>query len=167
MRCPVCKNKETSVIDSRATSDGLTIRRRRECNKCAYRFSTVEDIELLDVIVVKSNGRRESYMRDKIKKGIKQSLTKRPYTSEDFDKLIHIIERDIQKTKKREIPSSNIGEFIMKRLHSFDKVAYIRFASVYRDFQDVSTFEIELIKINKKTSRKPKKNNSKAKKKVK
>jgi transcriptional repressor NrdR len=147
MRCPVCNNSETSVVDSRAASDGLVIRRRRECNKCSYRFSTVEEIELLDIVVVKSDGRRESYMRDKIERGIKQSLSKRAYTAEDFNRLIHAIERGIQKRKKREISSKEVGEIVMKHLRVFDKVAYIRFASVYRDFKDVKTFEKELKKI--------------------
>jgi len=134
-------------VDTRSSQDGLTIRRRRECDKCSYRFSTVEEIELLDIVVVKSDGRRESYMREKIERGIKQSLSKRPYTAEKFNRLLHSIERDIQKRKKREISSKDIGEIVMKHLRTFDKVAYIRFASVYRDFRDVKTFEKELKKI--------------------
>jgi transcriptional repressor NrdR len=149
MRCPVCNNQETSVVDTRSSTDGLTIRRRRECDKCSYRFSTVEEIELLDIVVVKSDGRRESYMREKIERGIKQSLSKRPYTADKFNRLLHSIERDIQKRKKREISSKDIGEIVMKHLRNFDKVAYIRFASVYRDFRDVKTFEKELKKIGK------------------
>lgn len=147
MRCPVCNNSDTSVVDSRSNSDGLTIRRRRECDKCSYRFSTVEEIELLDIVVVKSDGRRESYSRGKIERGIKHSLSKRPYTEENFNRLIHAIERDIQKKKKRELSSKDVGEIVMKHLRGFDKVAYIRFASVYRDFQDVKTFAKELKKI--------------------
>lgn len=151
MRCPICKNKETSVVDSRTGSDKLTVRRRRECNKCRYRFSTVEEIELLDTVVVKSDGDRESYARDKVEAGIKRSLSKCPYTVESFSRLVHAIERDIQKKKKREISSHDIGEIVMKHLHKFNKVAYIRFASVYRDFKDVKTFEKELKRIvNKK-----------------
>ncbi len=149
MRCPVCNNLETSVVDTRPSTDGLTIRRRRECDKCSYRFSTVEEIELLDIVVVKSDGRRESYMREKIERGIKQSLSKRPFTADRFNRLLHSIERDIQKRKKREISSKDIGEIVMKHLRNFDKVAYIRFASVYRDFRDVKTFEKELKKIGK------------------
>lgn len=150
MRCSICKNKETSVVDSRTGSDGFTVRRRRECSKCHYRFSTVEEIELLDTVVVKSNGRRESYMRDKVDAGIKISLSKCSYTAENFSRLIHAIERDIQKKKKREIFSHEIGEIVMKHLNAFNKVAYIRFASVYRDFKDVKTFEKELKKISNK-----------------
>ena len=144
MRCPVCNNKETGVVDSRPSGDGLVIRRRRECAKCKYRFSTAEEIELLGIMVVKTNGQRESYFREKVEKGLKSALTKRPISMDDFNKLIHLVERDIQKKKKREISSKDIGEIIMKRLKSFDKVAYIRFASVYRDFKDVKTFEKEL-----------------------
>ncbi|MDD2758191.1 MAG: transcriptional regulator NrdR [Patescibacteria group bacterium] len=147
MRCPVCNYKETSVVDTRSSSDGLTIRRRRECDRCSYRFSAVEEIELLDIVVVKSDGRHESYMREKVESGIKYSLSKRPYTADSFSRLIHSIERDIQKKKKREIKSKDIGEIVMKHLRGFDKVAYIRFASVYRDFKDVKTFEKELKKI--------------------
>jgi transcriptional repressor NrdR len=127
----------------------LAIRRRRECEKCKYRFSTIEEIELLDLIVLKRDGRRESYMRDKIENGIRRSLTKRPYTQENFHRLVHEIERDIQRKKKREVGSAEIGDVIMKHLKTFDKVAYIRFASIYRDFKDVKTFESELKRLNK------------------
>lgn len=147
MLCPVCRNKNTNVIDSRPAEAGFSIRRRRECDKCKYRFSTIEDIELLDLVIVKRDGRRESYMRDKMEHGIKRSLTKRPYTQENFRRLIHSIERDIQKKKVRELSSSMLGDIITKRLKTFDKVAYIRFASVYRDFQDVKSFSRELKKI--------------------
>ncbi|TAN33481.1 transcriptional repressor NrdR [Patescibacteria group bacterium] len=150
MRCPVCNNKDTRVVDSRPAGDDMSIRRRRQCDKCRYRFSTVEEVELLDVIVVKRNGGRESYMRDKIENGIRRSLTKRPYTQENFHRLVHDIERDISKRKSRELASGDIGEIVMKHLRLFDKVAYIRFASVYRDFKDVRTFERELHKLSKK-----------------
>lgn len=147
MRCPVCNHSELSVLDTRSSEDGLSVRRRRECDKCHYRFSTVEETELLDIIVVKQNGDRQSYMREKIENGIRRSLTKRPFTHEKFHQLVHMIERDIQKKKRREIASKEIGEIVMKHLHSFDKIAYIRFASVYRDFKDVKTFEKELKKL--------------------
>jgi len=150
MYCPVCNNKETSVVDSRPSNDGMVIRRRRECNKCNYRFSTIEEIELLDLVVIKSNGRRESYMRGKLEKSLRIPLTKRSFTEEDFGKLIHSIERDIQKKKKRELTSKELGELVMKHLRTFDKVAYIRFASVYRDFKDVKNFEKEVKKISEK-----------------
>ncbi len=147
MFCPVCHSKETKVVDTRVSSEGMLVRRRRECEKCKYRFSTLEEIELLDIIVVKNDGERETYERTKLEKGIRQSLTKRPVTKEKFDKLIHSIERDIQKKKKREIRSSEIGEMVMKHLKRFDKIAYIRFASIYRAFEDVKTFKTEIQKL--------------------
>ncbi|OGH68961.1 MAG: transcriptional regulator NrdR [Candidatus Magasanikbacteria bacterium RIFCSPLOWO2_02_FULL_44_11] len=150
MRCPVCNHSEVSVVDTRSAEDDLSVRRRRECEKCAYRFSTIEEIELLDIIVVKQDGERQSYMRDKVENGIRRSLTKRPYTQEKFHRLIHAIERDIQKKRRREIASKEIGEIVMKHLETFDKVAYIRFSSVYRDFKDVKTFERELKRLSKK-----------------
>lgn len=150
MRCPVCNHPDISVVDTRSAEDDLAVRRRRECEKCNYRFSTIEEIELLDIIVVKQNGERQSYMREKIESGIKRSLTKRPYTQDKFHRLIHAIERDIQKKRRREIASKELGEMVMKHLSVFDKVAYIRFSSVYRDFKDVKTFEKELKKIAKK-----------------
>ena len=147
MHCPVCSNKNTSVVDSRPVEGGFSIRRRRECDKCHYRFTTTEEIELLDVMIVKRNGERESYMRDKLTSGIKKSLTKRQYTQENFSRLIRTIERDIQRKKSREISSRDLGNIIMRRLKNFDKVAYIRFASVYRDFKDVGSFSRELKKL--------------------
>lgn len=152
MHCPVCTSKETKVIDSRVGNDGMIIRRRRECIACHYRFSTLEVVELLDIIVVKNNGVREGYERRKLHSGILHSLTKRPYTEEQLEKLLHKIERDIQKKKKREITSSEIGEIVMRHLKKFDKVAYIRFASIYRAFEDVDTFEAELRRLAKKKS---------------
>jgi len=125
----------------------LAVRRRRECDKCHYRFSTVEEIELLDIIVIKNDGSREAYQRDKMESGIVRSLTKRPHTKEAFENLIRNIEREIQKKKRREVSSKEIGEALMKHLKVFDKIAYIRFASVYRDFKDVNTFEKELKKL--------------------
>ena len=150
MRCPVCNNREISVVDTRPAEDDLSIRRRRECDKCHYRFSTVEEVELLDIVVVKNNGARESYSRNKLGSGIVRSLTKRPYTQEKFDSLIHAIERDIQKKKKREITSKEVGELVMKHLQKFDKVAYVRFASIYRAFEDVGKFASVVRSLKKK-----------------
>ncbi len=147
MKCPVCNHKNSSVVDSRPAEGGFVIRRRRECEKCHYRFTTAEEIEILDLMIVKRDGQRESYMREKLISGIKKSLTKRAYTQEKLHHLICNIERDLQKKKKREIASRELGEIIMKRLKAFDKVAYIRFASVYRDFKDVNSFSRELKKI--------------------
>lgn len=149
MFCPVCNSKETKVIDSRVTQDGVAVRRRRECIKCAYRFSTVEEIELLDITVVKRTGAREAYSRTKLRDGIKESLRKLAYTQEAFDRLIHNIERDIQKKRKKEITSGVIGEIVMKYLKKFNKVAYIRFASIYRAFADVDRFESEINSLRK------------------
>jgi len=144
MHCPVCNSKETKVVDSRLTQDSFAVRRRRECTKCQYRFSTMEEMELLDIIVVKNNGKRETYARTKIEKGIMHSLSKRPFLQENFDRMIHNIERDIQKRNNREIASKEIGELVMKHLKKFDKIAYIRFASIYRAFEDVSNFKKEV-----------------------
>lgn len=156
MYCPVCSSKETKVVDSRTTQDGMIVRRRRACVKCSYRFSTNEELELLDIVVVKNDGVREAYHRKKMVAGIQQSLTKRPFTQDRFDRLIHAIERDIQKKRKREITSKEIGEIVMKHLKKFDKVAYIRFASIYRSFEDVSTFEKELRSLERKKSHRSK-----------
>lgn len=153
MYCPACNSKQTKVIDSRITQDGLAIRRRRECERCVYRFSTIEEAELLDITVIKRNGDRDAYSRDKLRNGILESLTKRPYTKEKFDHLISGIERDIQKKKKREITSEEIGEIVMKYLSKFDKVAYIRFASIYRAFEDVSKFKSAVASLEKKKNK--------------
>lgn len=144
MRCPVCSQKDTKVIDSRLSVDGMNIRRRRECEKCAFRFSTLEEMELLDLTVVKRDGRRESYSREKMVRGLEKALEKRPYTEAHLQQLVHKIERDIQKKRRGELTTKEIGEIVMKHLKGFDKVAYIRFASVYRSFDDVKTFREEL-----------------------
>lgn len=154
MKCPICRNEETKVVDSRLTSDSASIRRRRECTKCAYRFSTIEEMELLDIVVVKNNGRREAYSRNKLEHGIKQALTKRPVTEDQFEQLIHAIESDIQKKKKREVTSKDLGEIVMRHLRKFDKVAYIRFASIYRAFTDVKGFQSEVSSLEKDINRK-------------
>ena len=150
MYCPVCNNTDTKVIDSRLASDGMAIRRRRECEKCGFRFSTAEEVTLLDLTVIKRDGRREAYSRDKLIRGLERSLEKRPYTEIDFTKLVHRVERDIQKKRRGELTSSEIGEIVMRALKKFDKIAYIRFASVYRAFEDVATFERELKELKKK-----------------
>ncbi len=141
------------------TQDGFSVRRRRECETCSYRFSTVEHVELLDTIVVKRDGEREAYSRSKLEKGILQSLVKRPYTQEMFDKLLGAIERDIQKKKKREITSKDIGDIVMKQLKKFDTVAYIRFASIYRSFEDVDTFKHEIATLTENGKRRKRRGN--------
>lgn len=149
MYCAVCNHKDTKVVDSRISTDGASVRRRRECEKCGFRFSTLEEVELLDLTVVKRDGRREAYSRDKMTKGLMRSLEKRPFTDQAFQKLVHKIERDVQKKKRGQLTTEELGEILMKNLKSFDKVAYIRFASVYRSFEDVETFESELQKLKR------------------
>lgn len=154
MNCPICNKKDTKVIDSRLIGEGFSIRRRRACEKCTYRFSTIEEIEILDLVVIKRDGRRENYSRDKMIRGLRTSLEKRPYLEDQFQKLIRDIERDIQKVGNNEITSQDIGEVVMKKIKSFDQVAYIRYASVYRSFKDAKTFQAELnrlLKQNKST----------------
>ncbi len=147
MRCAVCNHKDTKVIDSRISTDGVSVRRRRECERCGFRFSTLEEIELLDLTVVKRDGRRENYSREKLSRGLEKALEKRPYTDVGFQKLVHKIERDIQKKRRGQLTTAELGDIVMKHLRLFDKVAYIRFASVYRSFEDVKTFESELKKL--------------------
>jgi len=154
MNCPVCNHPDTKVIDSRVVSDKTGIRRRRECIKCSFRFSTIEEAELMDMLVVKRDGRRQPYSREKLSQGLRQALGKRSYTEDKFYNLIHKIERDIQKTRKSELTSKEIGEIVMKRLQPFDQIGYIRFASVYRQFKDAATFQKELNQILKKRKRK-------------
>lgn len=137
-------NKDTKVIDTRSASDEMGIRRRRECMACEYRFSTIEELEILDLTIVKNDGSREAYARDKVENGIVRALEKRPYTRERIKRLVYTIERDIQRRKSPELTSAEIGDIVMARLRTFDKVAYIRFASVYRQFEDVQTFQREL-----------------------
>lgn len=149
MRCPVCNHDDTRVVDSRLSPDGTSIRRRRECDECEYRFSTLEEVELLDITVVKRDGTREAFSRDKLERGLRKALEKRSYTEADFRSLVHEIERDIQRLKASELRSSDLGEIVMNHLKGFDGVAYIRFASIYRSFQDVKTFQDEVTRLLK------------------
>lgn len=151
----MCNGKSTHVVDSRLATDGMTVRRRRECEKprCGFRFSTVEEVELLDVSVIKRDGERESYSREKLAAGLKKSLEKRPHTEAMFRTLVQNIERDIQKRRGGEVTSREIGEMVMQRLQAFDHVAYVRFASVYYSFDDVKKFEEALRKLGKKSKR--------------
>lgn len=144
MRCLACLYPDTRVTDSRLVNDGMAIRRRRACEKCGFRFSTYEEAEILNLTVVKRNGAREPYSREKLELGIKRSFQKRPITEENFKKLINRIERDIQTLGKQEVTSNQIGEIVMKHMKRADDVAYIRFASVYRSFKDVESFMREL-----------------------
>lgn len=151
MHCPVCTSKSTRVVDSRISPDGMSVRRRRECERarCAFRFSTLEEMELLDLTVVKRNGARELYSREKLESGLRKSLEKRPYTQAQFRALVSAIEREAQKERGGEITSGAIGEIVMEQLKTFDKVAYIRFASVYYSFEGLEMFENELKKLSK------------------
>jgi transcriptional repressor NrdR len=144
MKCPICPSQETKVVDSRGSENGMTIRRRRECSECGFRFSTHEEMKLLDIKIIKNNGEKEYYNRDKLKQGIVHALTKRPYDKSELNRLIRDIEQDIQKEQKQEIESEQIGKIVMEHLLDFDKVAYLRFASIYREFEDVDKFEREI-----------------------
>ncbi len=140
MKCPACGYLDTKVIDSRMSSSGVAIRRRRECLKCDFRFSTFEEVQILDLTVIKRDGTREPYDREKLANGLQKSFEKRPITRDDFLRLVQIIERDIQMGRKPEISTKAIGDIVMKRLRQVDEVAYIRFASVYQGFKDAETF---------------------------
>lgn len=142
---------------------GLAVRRRRECLKCSFRFSTYEEVEILDLVVIKRDGVKEQYSREKIEKGLRKALEKRPTSQEEFKKLVNNIERDIQLKRKREVKSKDIGEIVIRRLKRLDEVAYIRFASVYRSFKDVRTFYKELDKLSKKKKSSHKKKPAKKK----
>lgn len=154
MNCPSCNSNNTKVIDSRLSGEGFSIRRRRSCQGCNFRFSTIEEIEILDLVVIKRDGHRENYNRDKLIRGLRTSLEKRSYLEEDFRKMISEIERGIQKKATNEITSKQMGEIVMRRLKSFDQVAYIRYASVYRSFKDAKTFQKELNLLLKKKIKK-------------
>lgn len=144
MRCPFCKNGETSVIDSRDAKEGVEIRRRRECLGCKKRFTTYERSEDVHPWVIKKDGRREIFDPDKIKSGVMRAIEKRPVSIHDADQLVTEVIDAVFEKGEREIQSSVIGEEIMKRLKVLDEVAYVRFASVYRQFRDISDFMTEL-----------------------
>src|SRR3989344_5843038 len=144
MYCPVCNFHNTKVLDSRLSEKGASVRRRRECEKCRFRFSTNEQMEILALTIVKRDGRRVPYDKEKLVSGLKKAREKRPVTDEAFQGLLNAVLRDIQKRRKDEITSLEIGEIIMNRLLKFDKVAYVRFASVCRAFEDVEQFAKEL-----------------------
>lgn len=150
MRCPFCGNEDTKVMDSRPTEDGLAIRRRRECIECKKRFSTYERLETFPVMVVKKDETREPYDRSKAEKGILLACHKRPVSAEQITNLLDELENTLFTTGEKEIRSSKIGEIIMEKLQEMDAVAYVRFASVYREFKDVDTFAKEITKLLKK-----------------
>lgn len=149
MQCPYCNSNETQVIDKRETKNYLVTRRRRECLRCKKRFTTYERVEI-DLIVIKKDSRREKFDREKLKKGILRACEKRPISREKIEKIIEEIESELKRLKTNGIKSSIIGERVMKKLKSLDKVAYIRFASVYREFKDVKDFEKEVKELKSK-----------------
>ncbi len=144
MKCPFCRDLENKVIDSRLTEEGDVIRRRRECLHCQRRFTTYERAEAALPMVVKKDGRRESFDRHKIVAGLKRACEKRPVGIEAIEGVVDRIERSLQERGEKEVPSSLIGEALMRELHGLDTVAYVRFASVYRSFQDIGEFMEEL-----------------------
>lgn len=147
MKCPYCGYEESRVIDSRPTDEGARIRRRRECLKCSKRFTTYEIIESLPIIVIKKDRSRETFNRDKLLNGMLRACEKRPISIDDLDKAIDDIELTLQNTLDREVTSEKIGSLAMEKLKALDEVAYVRFASVYRQFKDINTFMDELNKL--------------------
>ena len=144
MKCPFCGDQESKVVDSRHSEDGLSIRRRRECIACQRRFTTYEIVESLPIIVVKRDGSRQAFDRNKILNSMVRAFDKRQVAAEDLDRITTEIEQTIQNTLDREVSTDKIGEMVMERIKPLDEVAYIRFASVYRRFQDVSSFVHEI-----------------------
>lgn len=149
MRCPFCNYSESKVIDSRPAEEGATIRRRRECLSCQKRFTTYEIMERLPLLVIKKDGSRQSFDKVKLLNGMVRACEKRPVQIADLEKIAEEIEQEIQSSLEREIPSERIGIMVMDRLKSLDEVAYVRFASVYRQFKDINTFLDELNKLLK------------------
>ena len=144
MKCPFCSDPENRVIDSRISKEGNAIRRRRECASCAKRFTTYEFVEEVLPMVVKKDGRREAFDRSKILTGVKKACEKRPISIDEIEAIVDRIERTCQESQLKEIPSTFVGERVMQELHGLDKVAYVRFASVYRQFRDANEFLDEL-----------------------
>ena len=153
MKCPACNDKETKVVDSRMNAEGTSIRRRRECLKCARRFTTHEYIEQVSLMVIKKDGRRQAYDRSRVINGMTKACEKRPVSMQRIEDVAAEIERTIQKKYDREVDSAVIGELIMEHLYAIDEVAYVRFASVYRQFRDVSHFMKEIQGILEKEKR--------------
>ena len=144
MKCPFCGHQEDKVVDSRASADGMAIRRRRECLGCGKRFTTYEKVEEQALMVIKKDGRREPFDRNKLLAGLIKACEKRPVGMDQLGDLVDALERELSQEFEREVPSREIGERVMRRLHALDPVAYVRFASVYREFKDVEQFMREL-----------------------
>lgn len=149
MRCPFCEAEETKVIDSRLANEGYVVRRRRECLHCSERFTTFETAELVLPQIVKNDNRREPFNEEKLRSGIIRALEKRPVESDAVEALISHIKLLMRATGDREIPASQLGEWVMESLKSIDQVAYVRFASVYRSFEDVNAFREEIERLEK------------------
>jgi len=147
MRCISCGHEESKVVDSRSTDDNSSIRRRRECEKCGFRFTTYEKIDKLSLVVIKKSGRREPFDKQKMIEGLLHSCKKRPISIKTLEKAVDQIEEELQNNKVREITTTKIGDLVLEKLHAIDKIAYIRFASVYKEFDDVDTFVNEIIKV--------------------
>ena len=144
MKCPFCSHENTRVIDSRPAEDNNSIRRRRVCDECGKRFTTYEKIETIPLIIIKKDNNREAYDRAKIEAGVLRACNKRPVSAQQITTLVDEVENEIFNREEREIPSGTIGELVMNKLKDLDAVAYVRFASVYREFKDVNTFMDEL-----------------------
>ena len=144
MKCPFCLHEYDKVIDSRASNEGKSVRRRRECLKCKKRFTTYEYVEEVPLMVIKKDGRRESFDRNKIISGILKACEKRPVSVEKVETLVDRVEKELQKSFDKEVKAGVIGELVMEHLHKLDEVAYVRFASVYRQFKDINQFMKEL-----------------------
>lgn len=144
MKCPFCKETDNKVIDSRLSKDGNEIRRRRECLVCSRRFTTYEHIEKIPIMIIKKDGRREIFSREKVRNGVLKACEKRDISVNQIETFLDELERDLGEVGEKEIPSSYLGEKIMAKLHALDDVAYVRFASVYREFKDVNDFFAEL-----------------------
>jgi transcriptional repressor NrdR len=149
MHCPFCQHEDTRVIDSRLTEDGSSVRRRRECPQCGERFNTYETAELKLPAIVKSGDRREAFDEHKLRVSFDRALQKRPVSSEAVDLAVRAVINDLRKSGEREVPSRHLGELVMRELKKLDQVAYVRFASVYRRFEDVHAFREEIEKLER------------------
>ncbi len=149
MKCPYCGYDDSKVIDSRPTDDNESIRRRRECVKCGRRFTTYEQVESFPILVIKKDGKREPFDKSKLRNGIVKACQKRPVSADEIEKAVTEIEQAIRNSFEREISTQALGEMVMDKLKSLDEVAYVRFASVYRQFKDVNSFYVELKKLVK------------------
>lgn len=147
MRCPYCANPESKVVDSRPSDEGASIRRRRECLVCHKRFTTYETMESLPLVVIKKDGSRQTFDKSKLLNGMLRACEKRPVSFDMLDAIANEIEQTLQNALDREVSSTHIGEMVMERLRGVDEVAYVRFASVYREFKDISSFMDELDKL--------------------